>query len=69
MEFKRPGYRIVFVTSADALECTCIYEPGSGLPLTLEDLRRYLAETKIQEGIDENALNKLLADAEAKAKE
>jgi uncharacterized protein (DUF342 family) len=67
VEFKRLGYRLVVVTSADGLECSCIYDPAiSGSPLTLGELQTFLSEAKVREGIDENALNTMIEKAEAR---
>jgi uncharacterized protein (DUF342 family) len=66
IEFKRLGYRLVFVISPDGLECSCLYDPNPmGAPLSHEELWQCLVEAKIQEGIDEDALQLLLDTAKA----
>ncbi len=67
IEFKRLGYRLELVISADALECAAVYEPSTtnGTPLTLQELKTYLAQAKIIEGLIDNAINDLISAAAA----
>lgn len=68
-EFKRLGYGLKFVVSGDGLTCTCIYDPNlTGPPLTENELRDFLAQSKIREGLDEDAIAGVLAKAEARSK-
>ena len=64
IEFKRLGYRLELTISHDSLECTATYEPSSnGVPLTLQELKTFLTQAKIIEGVIDDALNELLASA------
>ena len=64
IEFKRPGYRVIFLISADGLVCSALYEPGvTGPPMLPDDLREFFAQAKILEGIDDGAVAELLAKA------
>jgi len=68
-EFKRLGYGMKFVVSGDGLTCTCIYEPSlTGPPLSAAEMREFLAQAKIREGLDEDAIAGVLAKAEARKK-
>lgn len=61
-EVKRYGYRLEFEISPDATECYCSYEPAAtgGTPLTEQELKGFLAQFKIVEGIIPEAVGALL---------
>ncbi len=64
IEFKRLGYRLEFTISPDALECTASYEPSAnGLPISLQELKTFLTQAKIIEGVMDDALELLVATA------
>lgn len=64
IEFKRPGYQLDLVISADADACEASYAPVSGgSPLTKDELFSYLGQLKIVEGILDGALNKIVSAA------
>lgn len=65
-EYKRLGYSL-FVWIADSrLECRCSYVPRSqGAMMTRDELRGYLAESGVKEGIDDDALSDFAIKAAA----
>lgn len=66
-EFKKLGFSIKFVVSADGLVCNCLYEASLvGSPITYEELSQYLEEANICEGLDEEAINTVLSIAAKK---
>ena len=63
-EFKRLGYTLQLVVSGDKLTCTVVYSPTSnGAPLTHDELRGFLSQAKIVEGLDEAGIAALVAAA------
>ena len=63
-EFKRLGYLITLSITPDTVECRCSYKPNpAGAPMTNDELRNYLNQAKIVEGIDADAVSALLAAA------
>jgi len=65
-EYKTLGYTLFVWISDNKLECRCSYVPGTvGAMMTLDELRGYLAETGVKEGIDEDALNDFAIKASA----
>jgi uncharacterized protein len=61
-EFKRPGYLITFNITPDTVECRCSYKPNpAGAPMANDDLRNYLNQARIVEGLDPDAVSSLLA--------
>lgn len=61
-EFKRPGYTLVLEFPPDHSFCSASYRPTSGAtPLSRGDLQMFLAQLSVKEGIDEDALQRLLA--------
>ncbi len=67
-EFKRLGYTLKFIVSADGLACVCSYEPSAmgGDPLKPEELNGFFNEAKIREGVDSKAVKILLSLSEQK---
>lgn len=56
-EYERPGYSLFVWISDNKLECRCSYVPGTvGSMMSLDELRGFLAESGVKEGIDEDAL-------------
>lgn len=56
-EFKKLGYSLFVWIPDNKLECRCSYVPRSqGAMITLDELREYLAQSLVKEGIDEEAL-------------
>ncbi len=63
-EFKRLGYYLMMEISPGGLICECTYEPSpSGAPLAFEELQNYLAQSKVREGINDEAISELLSAA------
>lgn len=64
-EVKRQGYTLTFLKSPDGLNCSCHYEPSTigGTPLTEVELKGYLVQFKITEGIIPEAVAELLVSA------
>lgn len=51
-EYKRLGYTLVLEVPTDGLSCLCTYTPSSaGAPLNLDELRSFIAQAKVVEGI------------------
>lgn len=64
LEFKRLGYRLELVVSSDKLLCTAFYTPSSGgSPLTYDELRGFLAQAKVVEGLLEDGIAVLVSAA------
>ena len=65
-EYKKLGYSLYFFISDDKLECRCSYVPhDQGSMMTCDELRGYLAQSGVKEGIDEAALNDFAINAAA----
>lgn len=65
-EFKKLGYSLFVQIPDNWLECRCSYVPRSqGSMITLDELRKYLAESGVKEGIDEDALKDFAVKAGA----
>lgn len=65
-EYKKLGYSLYLLISDDKLECRCSYVPNEqGSMMTCDELRGYLAQSGIKEGIDEAALNDFAVNAAA----
>lgn len=57
-EYKKMGYSLFVWLSDDKLECRCSYVPRSqGVMMTRDELRGYLAQAGVKEGIDEAAVD------------
>lgn len=64
LQFKRLGYTLTLVISPDSLSCGAVYQPSSnGAPLTNDELRGFLSQSKIVEGLMEDAIASLLVAA------
>lgn len=60
IEFKRPGYHLVFELTPDADLCMAQYEPvAGGAPLTRDELVSYLGQLKISEGVRDESVSAL----------
>lgn len=65
-EFKKLGYSLFVWIPDNKLECRCSYVPRSqGSMITLDELRGYLEQSGVKEGIDEDALNDFAIKAAA----
>lgn len=65
-EFKKLGFSLYVSLSDDKLECRCSYVPHQqGSMLTLDELRGYLDESGVKEGILQEALDDFAAKAAA----
>ncbi|GAM09779.1 hypothetical protein OR1_02060 [Geobacter sp. OR-1] len=63
-EFKRLGYTLMLEVAPDGLVCKSTYTPSpNGAPLSHEELSNYLAQAKVREGINDDAVEELLAAA------
>lgn len=63
-EYKRLGYTLVFEVTPDGLSCTCSYLPSSaGTPLTLDELRSFMGQSKVVEGIIDEGIGAVLEAA------
>ncbi len=61
IEFKRLGFRLELLLSADGVTCTATYTPsGNGTPMTNNELQTFLAQAKINEGLIDSAIKVLL---------
>lgn len=57
-EYKRPGYTLHVWLSEDKLECRCDYTPNQqGSMITLDEIKGYLAQSGVREGIIPVALD------------
>ncbi len=64
IEFKRLGFKLELLLSAEKTLCTASYIPSAkGAPISLEEFKTFLAQAKIQEGLSEPEITKLLAAA------
>jgi uncharacterized protein len=64
IEFKRLGFRLELLISADALTCTAFYTPsGNGAPMTNGEFQTFLAQAKIIEGLIDAEIAGLLGFA------
>jgi uncharacterized protein (DUF342 family) len=64
LEFKRLGFTLLLGISPDGLSCSCSYLPAAaGAPLTLQELRSFLTESRIVEGILDDGIAALLNSA------
>ncbi len=64
IEYKRLGYNLVLTISGDGLSCNANYIPsGNGAPITLTEFQTFLTQAKIKEGIQEKAVETVLASA------
>ena len=64
IEFKRLGFRLELLISADLLTCTATYTPsGNGTPMTQTELQTFLTQAKIVEGLVDDGLAELLVSA------
>lgn len=64
IEFKRLGFRLELVISADGLTCAAFYTPsGNGAPMTHTELQNFLAQAKIKEGILDDGIAVLIGSA------
>jgi len=64
IEFKRLGFRLELLISADGLTCTASYTPsGNGAPMTNDELQTFLSQAKIKEGLDDEKIAGLLGSA------
>lgn len=60
-EYKRLGYTLVLEVSPDGLNCVCSYLPSaSGTPLTLDELRSFMSQSKVVEGIMDEGIGAIL---------
>ena len=65
-EYNKLGYSIYLFISDDKLECRCSYVPHEqGSMMTCDELRGYLAQAGVKEGVDEAALNDFAINAAA----
>jgi len=65
-EMKKLGYSLYVAVSPDKLECRCSYLPRQqGAMMTIDELRGFLAQAGIKEGIDEQAVETFAVDAAA----
>ncbi len=65
-EYKRPGYTLYVWLSGDRLECRCGYAPNQqGSMVTCEEIRGYLAQSGVREGIIPEALDDFARKAAA----
>jgi uncharacterized protein (DUF342 family) len=65
-EFKRLGYSLFVQIPDDKLECRCTYIPRSqGAMMTLDELKGYLVQSMVKQGIDEEALQDFAIKAAA----
>ncbi len=65
-EYKKLGYSIYLFISDDKLECRASYVPKEqGSMMTCDELRGYLAQASVKEGVDEAALNEFAINAAA----
>ncbi len=64
IEFKRLGFRLELIISADRLTCAAGYTPsGNGAPMTHAELQTFLTQAKICEGLLEHAIAALIEAA------
>ncbi len=65
-EFKKLGYSLFVQIPGNNLECRCSYVPyAQGSMITLDELRGYLVQSGVKEGIDEDALKDFAVQASA----
>lgn len=59
---KRQGYTVSFEIAPNRLECWCTYTPSGmgGSPMSEEDLKGFLRQYKILEGLQEESMHRLL---------
>jgi len=59
---KRQGYTISFEIAPNRLECWCTYTPSGmgGSPMSEADLKGFLQQYKILEGVQEESIHRLL---------
>jgi uncharacterized protein (DUF342 family) len=61
LEFKRLGFCLEFILSADGLACIATYTPsGNGAPMTHTELQGFLAQAKVKEGTIDHEIASLL---------
>ncbi|HEY3307437.1 MAG TPA: FapA family protein [Desulfuromonadaceae bacterium] len=66
IEYKKLGYSLFVWISDDLLECRCSYIPREqGSMITADELRAYVAQTSVNFGIDEEALNEFAVNGAA----
>ncbi len=64
IEFKRLGFRLELLISADGLTCTATYTPsGNGAPMTYDEFQTFITQAKIKEGLIDEAIAGLLGSA------
>lgn len=69
IEFKRLGFHLGLLISADGLACTATYTPsGNGVPMTCDEFKTFLTQAKIKENLllDEGVVELLGSAAQGK---